>query len=100
MKTNVIEYPWVGAYNRVPIRASHAKIIPFPRPMRRDLPVDARLQMAKDLRERQIQDAMSTAWAGRPLSEDPKKSAIDERLVDRLVAKLAEMWPEDYENAK
>jgi hypothetical protein len=66
MKSNVVEFPSWGAYIRLPVTATNAEIIPFPRPMRADLPKDARAQMARDLRERQIQDAMSTAWAGQP----------------------------------
>lgn len=96
MNANIIEYPTWGAYNRVPIRASNAEIIPFPRPMRKNLPADARLQMASDLRTRQLMDAMSTAWAGKPPKRGPKaprKSGMDERLVERLAAKLDEIWP-------
>jgi hypothetical protein len=63
MNTNVIEYPSQGAYIRLPVTGSNAEIIPFPRPVRTDLPEDARVQMAKLRLERQLQDAISTAWS-------------------------------------
>jgi hypothetical protein len=58
MKFNVIEYPAWGAYNRLPVTGSNAEIIPFPRPMRTDLPEDARVQMNRMRREREIENVV------------------------------------------
>jgi len=58
MKSNVVEFPWHGAYSRLPVTASQAEIIPFPRPMRKCLPPDARAQMAKLRRERELENVM------------------------------------------
>jgi hypothetical protein len=97
MNANVIEYPSQGAYIRLPVTASNAEIIPFPHPMRADLPDGARVQMAELLRERQIQDAVSTALAAKPRKrgpDAPRKSGMDERLVERLAAVLDKVWPD------
>lgn len=33
-------------------------------------------------------------------TEERQRQAISDRTVERLVAKLAEMWPEDFENTR
>lgn len=54
----IIEFPTFGAYSRLPVTATNAEIIAFPRKMRADLPSDAVRQMARLLRERQIDELM------------------------------------------
>jgi len=65
----VVPFPVLGAYVRLPIVATEAKIIPFPRPMRTDLPQDAVTQMVALRRERQMLELVSDLFPASNLGE-------------------------------